>query len=176
MEPESPAVSHEASPVSSARHISDTGCCPRFDPQPWQDQEITWRDKPFIKEHVRAFFHVPLNLGRTFTKEQALMESSGARPAEEIVLSDENSPWGADYYFAVSKDVPGADMAKLSGTYLTKVFNGPYRKVGAWMDEMRDYAAARGSNVEHMYCWYTTCPKCARAYGENYVVLFARVG
>lgn len=176
MEPERRMTPPEARTSAAVQPVTDTGCCPRFNPEPWQDQEVSWRNKPFIKEHVRAFFHVPLNLGRTFEKEQALIESSGARPAEEIVLSDENSPWGADYYFAVAREVPGADMAKLSGTYLTRVFNGPYRKVGAWMEEMRDYAATRGKEVEHFYCWYTTCPKCARAYGENYVVLFAQVG
>jgi hypothetical protein len=175
MEPDTATQPREI-PVMTKQPIADTGCCPRFDPEPWQDQEISWRNKPFIKDHVRAFFHVPFNVGRMFAKEQALIESSGARDTEGVVLSDESSLWGADYYFAVSKDVPGADMAKLSGTYLTKVFNGPYWKVSDWMEEMRDYAAARGKDVEHFYCWYTTCPQCAKAYGENYVVLFAEVG
>jgi hypothetical protein len=25
-----------------------------------------------------------------------------------------------------------------------------------------------------MYMWYTTCPKCAKVYGKNYVVILAK--
>ena len=24
---------------------SETGCCPRFDPEPWDEKEHTWQDK-----------------------------------------------------------------------------------------------------------------------------------
>ena len=34
---------------------------------------------------------------------------------------------------------------------------------------------ARGKKLETLYFGYTTCPACAKAYGENYVVLFAKV-
>jgi hypothetical protein len=27
-------------------------CCPKFDPEPWQEKEIVWKDKNFIKETV----------------------------------------------------------------------------------------------------------------------------
>jgi hypothetical protein len=40
---------------------------------------------------------------------------------------------------------------------------------------MRDHVAARGRTLERLYFGYTTCPKCAKAYGKNYVVLFAKV-
>ena len=48
----------------------------------------------------------------------AAIEAADAVPDEMIVLSDENSLWGADVYIAVSKDVPGATMATISGTVL----------------------------------------------------------
>jgi hypothetical protein len=34
------------------RSVQPTGCCPPFDPVPWQDQEITWHGKAFVKDHV----------------------------------------------------------------------------------------------------------------------------
>ena len=40
---------------------------------------------------------------------------------------------------------------------------------------MREYVASRGEKIEKLYFAYTTCPACAKAYGENYVVLFARI-
>lgn len=41
---------------------------------------------------------------------------------------------------------------------------------------MREYVVSRGRKVEKLYLGYTTCPACSKAYGENYVVMFARVG
>jgi hypothetical protein len=26
-----------------------------------------------------------------------------------------------------------------------------------------------------MYMWYTTCPKCAKKYGKNYVTIIAQI-
>lgn len=66
-------------------------------------------------------------------------------------------------------------MAKLTGTFLTKVFEGPYRNIGKWMKEMWAFVAARGKPAGKMYIYYTTCPKCAKKYGKNYVVFLAQV-
>jgi len=30
--------------------------------------------------------------------------------------------------------------------------------------------------INKWYMWYTTCPKCAKKWGKNYVVLIARTG
>lgn len=40
---------------------------------------------------------------------------------------------------------------------------------------MQGHVAAKGRTLEKLYFGYTTCPKCAKAYGKNYVVLFAKV-
>jgi len=66
-------------------------------------------------------------------------------------------------------------MAKLSGKFLTKVFEGPYQNAGKWAVEMKDYVASKGKELKKLYFSYTTCPKCAKAYGKNYVVLFAQI-
>ncbi len=42
---------------------SETGCCLRFNPEPWEDKQIEWNDKLFIKDHVFSVFHIPLNYG-----------------------------------------------------------------------------------------------------------------
>lgn len=36
---------------------SETGCCPRFDPAPWDEKEISLKDKLFLKDHVRSVLH-----------------------------------------------------------------------------------------------------------------------
>jgi len=150
-------------------------CCAKFDPGPWDGREITWENKKFVTDRVRSFLHIPLNFGSVMKRVVERVEAAGAKPEAMIVLSDENSLWGADVYVDVTADVPNARMATLSGSFLTKVFEGPYRNVRIWVREMTEYVASRGKAVKKLYFYYTTCPRCAKAYGKNYVVLLAEV-
>ncbi len=150
-------------------------CCPRFDPNPWDDRVITWDKKLFLQDRVRSIFHVPLNFGAVMKRSMAATTAADAIPPEMIVLSDENSLWGADVYIAISKNVPGARMAALSGTYLAKVFEGPYRNMRAWIAEMTSFVRGKGKSLQKLYFFYTTCPKCAKKYGKNYVVILAQI-
>lgn len=47
---------------------SETGCCPRFNPEPWDGKEVTFKDKLFLKEHIRTFLHIPLGFGKVMVK------------------------------------------------------------------------------------------------------------
>lgn len=154
---------------------AETICCPRFDPTPWDGKEITWQGKRFVKDRVRSIFHIPVNFGAVMKRNMSRIGSAEATGDEMIVLSDENSLWGADIYIAVTKDIPGAAMAGLSGTFLSKVFEGPYRNVRQWIDEMKAYVQGQNKTLRKLYFYYTTCPKCAKIYGKNYVVLLAQV-
>ncbi len=155
--------------------VKPTGCCPPFDPQPFEDKELTWNDKLFVKDHVHDFLHVPLDMGAKVVRHQKEIDAAGARPEVALMLSEETSLFGEDIYIAVTKPVPGAQMATLSGTFLTRVYEGPFRDAGTWVRNMRAYVAAKGRTLEKLYLAYTTCPNCANAYGKNYVVLVARV-
>jgi len=66
-------------------------------------------------------------------------------------------------------------MTTLSGTFLTKVFEEPYQNVGKWAKEMEEYVKSKDQKLEKLYFSYTTCPKYAKAYGKNYVVLFGQI-
>ncbi len=153
---------------------SETGCCPRFDPEPWDDKEVTFQDKLFVKDHVRSFLHIPLNFGQVMVRSMKLIEAAGAEP-EYLVLSDEKSLWGSDIYIAVDKEVAGAEMARLSGTFLTRVFEGPYKEIRQWIVQMKIHVESKQKSLKKLYFFYTTCPKCAKYYGKNYVVLLAQV-
>lgn len=154
----------------------ETGCCPPFNPAIWSDREIVWTDKKFIKGSVRSFWHMPLNMGAVITHLCAKIESADASLKQDtIILSDEVSAWTSDQYIAVGKEVPGCDNVTLSGTFLTKVFEGPYRMAPKWHKEMEQYVASQNKTIKKMYTYYTTCPKCAKAYGKNYIVLLAQI-
>jgi hypothetical protein len=155
--------------------IEPPGCCDIFDPEPWEDKEIIWKEKLFVKDHVTSFLHIPLNMGNKITKNMALIEKANAKAPYQLMLTDEKSFWGADIYIDVSKEVLGAQMAMLSGKFLTKVFEGPYQNVGKWAKEMKKYVENKGKNLKKLYFSYTTCPKCAKVYGKNYIVLFAQI-
>jgi len=155
--------------------IQSTGCCEPFNPEPWRDKEIIWKNKIFVKDHITSIFHIPLNTGKKVVKNMKLIEKAGARSPYQLMLFDEKSLWGSDIYIDVAKEVPGAGMAQISGIFLTKVFEGPYNKTGKWIKEMKEYVSAKGKKLNYLYFSYTTCPKCAKAYGKNYVILFAKV-
>ena len=150
-------------------------CCPRFDPALWDGKELRWQGRRFVKDRVTSFLHIPLNFGAVMKRNVSAIEAVGAHPETMVVLSDENSLWGADVYIEVTKDIPGAAMASISGTFLSKVFEGPYRNVRKWIEEMKAFVQGQGKTLQKLYVYYTTCPKCARKYGKNYVVILAQV-
>ena len=154
---------------------SETGCCPKFNPEPWDEKEVTFQDKLFVKDRVTSLFHIPLNFGKVMVRNMEKIQAANAVAPEPVVLSDEKSLWGADVYIAVSKDVPGAEMTKISGTFLTKVFEGPYKDIREWIEEMKAYVESKAKEMKKMYFFYTTCPKCAQVYGKNYIVILAQV-
>lgn len=155
---------------------SETGCCPKFDATGWDGEEIEFRDRLFVRSTTRNIMHVPLGLGSVIKKTLKQIENAHAAHSDEyLMLSTDPSPWRGEHYFAVTKDVPDADMVRLSGRYITKVFEGPYRDAGKWAREMDTFVSSMGQQMRKLYFFYTTCPKCAKHYGKNYVVAFAEV-
>jgi hypothetical protein len=153
----------------------ETGCCKRFDPAPWTDKEVNFNDKLFIKDHVMSIFHIPINYGNVMKRNMKAIEKAGAKAKEALMLSDENSLWGSDIYIAVEKEVPGRELVKIPGNFLSKVFEGPYSNIGKWTEEMETFVKSKGKTIKKLYFFYTTCPACAKAYGKNYTVLLAKI-
>jgi len=50
------------------QNVKPTGCCDIFNPEPWDEKEIKWKDKIFVKDHVTSFLHIPLNFGKKVVK------------------------------------------------------------------------------------------------------------
>jgi len=162
------------SPAAGTRNVAATGCCPPFDASAWRDQTVVWRDKLFVTDHVFCVLHVPLDMRQRVTKNERWIEAAGARPEHPLMLSTDTSPWGADLFIEVTRPVPEARMTSLSGTFSTRLYEGPFQKAGQWIVDMRRHMAERGQPIEKIYLGYTTCPRCAKAYGKNYVIVFAQ--
>ena len=153
-----------------------TNCCPRFNTEGWDEQELHFKDKLFVKAKTRSIFHIPINMGSVFQKVQSTLEKENAYDENNlIVLSYDPSAWTGEHYFSVNKDVPGLEMVNMSGDYLTKIFEGPYKNAPRWEKEMQSFVKSKGKDVKKTYFFYTTCPKCAKFYGKNYVIAVSEI-
>ena len=153
-----------------------TNCCPRFNPEGWDEQELHFKDKLFVKAETRSIFHIPLNMGSVFPKTFKAIEDAQAQTTNQfIVLSNDPSAWRSEHFFSVNKDVPGQKMVQMTGDFLTKVFEGPYKNAPRWEKEMQAFVENKGRKVKKTYFFYTTCPKCAKFYGKNYMVAVAEI-
>ncbi len=153
-----------------------TNCCPRFNTQGWDEQELHFQDKLFVKAKTRSVFHIPLDMKSMYLRTMNAIEKADAlREDDLIILSYDPSAWKGEHFFAVSHEVPGQEMVHLTGNYLTKVFEGPYKNVPKWEKEMGTFVEQKGRQVKKTYFFYTTCPKCAKYYGKNYVVAVAEL-
>jgi hypothetical protein len=154
---------------------SETGCCPRFNPKPWDKKKIVFKNKLFLKDKVTCFFHIPLNFGKVMVRDMEKIQNAKALSKKPLMLSDDCSLWRSDVYIEVTKSVPDAEMTRISGTFLTRVFEGKFNNIGSWIKEMKAYVDGKGKKIKKLYLFYTTCPACAKAYGKNYIVLLAEI-
>jgi hypothetical protein len=151
-------------------------CCPKFDPAPWDGKMFEWIDKKFIKDKVFTLFYIPMNFGAVIKRMNAKVDKAGAKVEDWLCLSDHTSKWNMDLYLAVDKDVSGTEKATLSGKFVSKVYEGDFKDTGKWCQDFEEYVKSKDLLLGKMYMWYTTCPKCAKKYGKNYVVIVGKVG
>lgn len=152
----------------------DEKCCPKFDPEPWDEKIIEWDNKKFIRDKVFTLFHIPVNFGKVITRMSEQVEKADAKMPDWLCLANHTSKWNMDLFLAVSKKIPGAANVELSGKYYSKVYEGPFKDTGKWCKDFEKSMISKKLKMDTMYQWYTTCPKCAKKYGKNYVVIIAK--
>lgn len=153
----------------------ETGCCPRFNPEPWDEKVLDWKEKKFVKDKVRTFMFMPINFGKVMTRLMTKIEAADAKSDVGLCLSDHTSKWNMDILVAVSKEVPGLENVTLSGKFLSKVYEGPFKDTGIWCKDFMKFTKDKGYDIKKWYMSYTTCPACAKAYGKNYVIIIAEL-
>lgn len=156
-------------------NLNEEICCPKFDPEPWDNKVLDWKDKVFLKEKVKTFFFMPLNFGSVMKRLDGKIKAAVAVTPAYMCLSDHTSKWNMDIYVEVDKEVPGAECVKLSGKFLSKVYEGPFRDTAKWCKDYENYVKEKNFNIKKWYMWYTTCPKCAKEYGKNYVTILCEI-
>lgn len=154
--------------------MSDEICCPEFDPTPWKEKEVTLDDRFFIKKRVWTFNYIPLNFGSVMTKAQQEIEAHGAKVVENMALCEHVSKWKMEVSIAVDKENPELNTFHIHGKLLANVYEGPFRDTGIWTEDFKRVAKNREFPIGRWLMWYTTCPKCAKKYGKNYVVILGQ--
>lgn len=155
-------------------------CCPKFEVERWNDKTFKWDNKHFIKESIPTFFHMPFP-GTIAKKVMRLMnfaqnsKSLSEDKLESLLLFNDPTAFKSDMYLSVNKEIPGALNKTISGTFIAKVFDGPYGKVPKFIKEMNIYLESQDKKAKDYYVHYAYCPKCAKKFNHNYMVLFAQV-
>ena len=116
-----------------------------------------------------------VNFGGAMRRLNKKVENAGATMPGYLCLSDHTSKWNMDLYLAVDREIPGTENATLSGKFFSKVYEGPFSDTEKWTEECKKAAKEKGFEIKKLCMWYTTCPKCAKKYGKNYVVIICRI-
>ena len=140
-----------------------TGCCPRFLPEEWDEKIFTLDNLKFVKARTKSFMYMPINMNKVYSYVFDEVDKARARhESTYLVLSKDISSFKCDHYFLVEADVPNLDETRMDGNYLTKVFEGPYKDMGKWMSVMKLYVKSSGHESDDIFSFYTTCPKCSK--------------
>jgi len=154
-------------------------CCPQFSIEKWDGKILEWKEKTFIVDSIPAFFHIPFPpmitkmMARMWEKVQAVDKNQ--KIEDILVLYHDPSPWRSEFYVSTNVNIPNAKNVILSGTFITKVFDGPYNAVPKWIAEMDKVLEKDGKKAYKYFIRYSYCPECAKFYGHNYATLFAQV-
>ena len=150
-------------------------CCPKFDPKPWDGKVLEWKGKPFLKAGVFCLFYMPINFGSVISRLITKAQAAGTKLGDGPCLSDHTSMFNMDIYVPCAKEVKGEKTARLTGKFLCKIYEGDFKETGKWCNEFEAYAQAKEMKIGKLYMWYTTCPKCAKKWGKNYVGVFGEI-
>ena len=154
----------------------ETGCCPKFDPTAWEEKLFEIEELPMVRATGRNFLHIPLDIGKVMTRTQQAIRQAGKEVQDNyLILSRDLSPWKSEHLFLTTGKVEGMDNQSFGGLFLTKVYGGGFNEIPKWIAESEAFAQSQGFKAKSHYCFYTTCPKCAKRYGHNYVVVLTEV-
>ena len=154
-------------------------CCPVFDPALWDHKKHVWSNKLFLKDSVPELFHIPLpsSFGKAVTRLWKKAADAGATPEAKdmLMLVHDLTPFKGELLMAITNEIPGAEIIKLSGTFMSRVFDGPYSQIPKYLKEMNGYLASHKMKAKKHYFYYAYCPECSKKYGHNYIVVVAEV-
>lgn len=153
----------------------DAPHCPEFKPSAWDEKEIAWKGKLFVKTKIPAIFNKTINKKRILKKINAKIEAAGAKPQTPMIFIDKASPFFANIYVEVTKPVQGLNDVKLTANFLSKVFEGKSKNMKIWLKDMEKFVKTKGKESKKNYFFYPYCKECSKKYGKNYMVILTEI-
>lgn len=152
-------------------------CCYPLDTSLWNETTHIWKEKLFLKDTVRQIMHIPLNMSSVINRMFKKIEEADAMPEVKdfLMLAYDPSPWKSEIHMTVTKEIASEKVVRISGTFISKVYDGPYHHVPKWIENMDKYLAAHKKKALKYYFHYAYCPKCMKKYGHNYCIAFAQI-
>ena len=155
-------------------------CCPKFDIKKWDKKLFQWKNKKFIKETIPEFFHIPFPpiINKKVTKMMNLAKDAkclNPNKEEILLLFKDLNPFLGEISLSVTDNVPRAKNSTLSGTFISKVFEGAFKEIPKFIKKMDSYLKEQGKQTKSYYIHYAYCPKCAKKFGHNFMILFAEI-
>lgn len=154
-------------------------CCPKFNPKKWDKKTFIWKNKRFIKESIPTFFHIPFPpmIGKKIRKMMKLAENPNrisSKKDEVLVLFRDPSAFKSEIYISVTGKVNGANNVNLSGTFVARTYSGAFNAVPKFIKSMNNYLGKQVASRDY-YMHYAYCPKCAKKFKDNWMILFAKI-
>jgi len=154
-------------------------CCPEFNPSNWDKKTLIWKNKTFIKDSMPTIFHIPFPwiIGKKIVRLCNLVVKTKVQPPKDkwLMLFHDPHAFKSELFMSVTKPVKNENNVTISGTFMTQVFDGPYKAVPKFMKKMDEYLSEKGKKAKDYYVHYAYCPKCSKKYNHNYMVLFAEI-
>jgi hypothetical protein len=166
--------------ISKEHALQDSDvCCPKFKPELWDNITHWWNNKLFLKDAVPELFHIPLpgTYKHAITRMWNQADHCGAAPNKEdfLLLAHDPSSFKGELYMSITRDIPGANVVKLTGAFFSRVFHGGYGDVPRFLKEMTHSLAANKMRSAKDYVFFPYCPECSKKYGESYVVIISEI-
>ena len=149
--------------------------CVEFKPEPWNEKEISWKGKFFVKEKIPTFFGKSFNQEKILEKANKKIEAAKAQSKVPFVFIDKSSMFSSSMYIEVSKPVQGLMDVKLTANFLSKAFEGKSKNLNIWVKDMEKFVKTKGKDVKKNYFFTPYSKKCAKKFGKNYTVILAEI-
>ncbi len=155
-------------------------CCPKFNTDKWDKKTFNWDNKKFIKDSIPEIFHMPFPsmIDKKITRMWKSIEDNKAasiNKEDTLILFRDPTPFKGEIYISVEKEVSNEENIHISGTFISRVFDGGYNDIPKFIKTMNEYLKEENKVAKDYYIHYAYCPKCAEKYGHNYMIIFAQV-
>ncbi len=152
-----------------------TECCPPFDPEPWDKQELHWENRRFVKDRVRSLLPHPAEHRHIGTARYRPDSSGRHFPETMVILSNENSLWGADVYIEVTKDIPVPTWRPSPERSSRRSSRGRIETLENGSKRCRITSGAKARERSNSTSSTPPAPSVQKKCGKNYVAILAQV-